>query len=450
MTDLLRVLFEALVRLFFPSRTVIGVEKLPSGRPVIFVPNHPNGLLDPVVLRVALGRRIGFLAKSTLFANPLSRAAMRAFDAVPVYRQKDVAAGGGSTSRNEETFALCRAALARSESLALFPEGVSHADASLKPLKTGAARIALSAAVADDRARRVAIVPVGLAYDDRSVFRSPMIAVIGEPIEVEPWLEPYRASEYAAVEALTNTIREGLDAVVLQAETRDVLDGVSRVAIWTAEDPALRDDPEARHRRSRELLDGYRALRERDSEHAASILTAARTYAEQLATLGVRDPWDLEVGRVPAATALRFALRFALELPFAIVGAILGWIPYRLAGIVSRRIVREEDVLGTVKLLAGSLFVFAAWIVEAIAIGFATSAWIGLLVFLVAPVCGYIALRFDESASLARAALRHLWLRETSPATVARLADARRVLAAQVAKGLDRVRRDSQNAPPPA
>src|SRR5579863_3921942 len=183
---LFRWLAEALVRLYYPVRLVEGSERIPRDRPIVFVLNHPNGLLDPMVLRIATGRATRFLAKSTLYGNPFGRLAMDAFGSIPVYRAHEAGERGAraaAVSRNDESFALCRAALARGEALALFPEGTSHSDPQLRPLKTGAARIALSAELeAADAGRRLGavIVPVGLFYERKSVFRSRVLLDVGE------------------------------------------------------------------------------------------------------------------------------------------------------------------------------------------------------------------------------------------------------------------------------
>jgi 1-acyl-sn-glycerol-3-phosphate acyltransferase len=60
-----------LVHLFYPHIEVKGIENLPTQGPIIFVLNHPNGLLDPMLLIVGLQRPVSFLAKSTFFANPV-------------------------------------------------------------------------------------------------------------------------------------------------------------------------------------------------------------------------------------------------------------------------------------------------------------------------------------------------------------------------------------------
>ena len=58
---IIRWLAEALVRLYYPHRSVEGEERLVREGPVVFVANHPNGLLDPLLVRVLTGRPARFL-----------------------------------------------------------------------------------------------------------------------------------------------------------------------------------------------------------------------------------------------------------------------------------------------------------------------------------------------------------------------------------------------------
>ena len=128
---------------------VIGAP--PASGPLLLLPNHPNALLDPAIVIATAGRPVRFLAKSTLFRGG-SGLLMRAAGAIPVYRKQDAI----QLRRNDETFAAVDAALARGEAICLFPEGISHSSGMLEPLRTGAARMALSAAAACT-ARRVFI-----------------------------------------------------------------------------------------------------------------------------------------------------------------------------------------------------------------------------------------------------------------------------------------------------
>jgi hypothetical protein len=269
------------------------------------------------------------------------------------------------------------------------------------------------------------------------VFRSHVLLSVGEPLHVGDWLAQYETDEHAAVDALTETIRARLDAVVLQAETRELLDGAVRVAHWTADasgasGSAGDDDPS----RARELLEAYRSLRARDPERADAIVSQARTYARLLERLGVPDPWALEFERIRPVPAFGVVARLLALTPLAIVGAVLGWVPYRLAGRLAGRVAREEDVLGTVKLLAGALLLTVAWLLEGVGAGIAWGALAGVGVFVAGPATGYAALRWDELRALAIEALRHAAVRRLRPEVAMRIASRRRELARSIADAL--------------
>ena len=170
------------LRVFFRRIEVAGLEHIPPQSPVIFVLNHPNGLVDPVFILCLAPRRVSFLAKAPLFRMPVIGYLVRALDSLPVYRKQDE---GEDPSRNRETFELSRALLKRGGTIAICPEGISHNEPRLMPLKSGAARIALSAASAGERLD-IKIVPAGLYYTEKTTFRSAALLYFGEPIRVEP------------------------------------------------------------------------------------------------------------------------------------------------------------------------------------------------------------------------------------------------------------------------
>src|SRR5262249_6427663 len=179
----------------------------------------------------------------------------------------------------------------------------------------------------------VVLVPVGLYYGRKDTFGSSVLLVVGEPIEVAPRLPAYRTDERTAVAALTEAIDARLDDVVLQAESRDLLAGIARVARWTRDrdDDAPDGDLAAQHQRARELADAYARLRARDPERVEAIAGEVRAYTRVLRQLGVRDPWALELAPLRPGALAGALLRLLLAAPLAAVGALLGWLPYRLA-----------------------------------------------------------------------------------------------------------------------
>jgi hypothetical protein len=368
---------------------------------------------------------------------------------------------------NESTFARCREALLGGEAIALFPEGTSHSDPQMRPFKTGAARIALAAASPGEDGRPgapLAIVPVGLSYDQKATFRSSALVTVGPALDLGPFVAAFSRASHATVEALTEEIRRSLDRVVLQAHTAELLQGVTALARWTT--PATSAAGRAaRQARAQALTEALGESADADAaSNPSKAVTAPRArlgaavervrlYASTLRRLGVRNPWALEVELVTWQATTVAVARLLAALPFAIAGALLGWIPYRLAGIVAKRITAEEDVLGTVKLIAGFVFLLVAWTAEATAATWVAarssserlahaSAALPLAVVPLALVAlgiggGYLALCVEEWAREARAALRYAVLRHRRPATIARLVAKRQALVDEVTDALE-------------
>src|SRR6476659_4676235 len=174
-SPIVRFLARTACRLFY---RVDCVSRPPESGAALLLPNHANALLDPAVIWATAGRDVRFLAKSTLFDGPL-RPLVAGSGAIPVYRKLDQ---GVDVSKNTETFAAVDAALAAGDAVCIFPEGVSHSTGRLVPLRTGAARMALSA---ERAGTRVSLVPVGLNFDRKTTFRSRVTVIYGQSFTCE-------------------------------------------------------------------------------------------------------------------------------------------------------------------------------------------------------------------------------------------------------------------------
>src|SRR6185295_17411227 len=228
------------LRIYFRQIEVVGLDHVPRKSPVIFVLNHPNALVDPVFLLCLAPRRVSFLAKAPLFRMPVLGALVRALDSLPVYRPQDE---GQDVARNNETFVAARKLLARGGTIGVCPEGVSHNEPRLRPIKTGVARIAL-AAISTGEVSDLKIVPAGLYYTAKTTFRSAALLYFGEPLEVTAVeLGPDGTPPKAAVRELSDRIETALRAVVLDAEHEEALSTVSRAErIFSSELAADRNE----------------------------------------------------------------------------------------------------------------------------------------------------------------------------------------------------------------
>lgn len=81
--------------------------------------DHPNNLIDSLVVGAALWRKIHYLATAALFRNPLVARFLRACGAVPVYRKED---DPDKTEPNAAAFAACFQLLERGRLIAIYPK----------------------------------------------------------------------------------------------------------------------------------------------------------------------------------------------------------------------------------------------------------------------------------------------------------------------------------------
>ena len=103
----LRMFLRLVVRVFFRQVEVVGLEHVPERGPVIFAGNHPNSLIDPLLIVVSCGRVVRFAAKDVLFRSPFLRPVLRALGAVPIARRSDHADArrGGRAQRGGVRYA---------------------------------------------------------------------------------------------------------------------------------------------------------------------------------------------------------------------------------------------------------------------------------------------------------------------------------------------------------
>jgi glycerol-3-phosphate O-acyltransferase/dihydroxyacetone phosphate acyltransferase len=388
------------LRVYFRRIEVVGLDNVPRDTPVIFVLNHPNALVDPVFLLCLAPRRVSFVAKAPLFRMPIVGYFVRALDSLPAYRRQDE---GDDVARNLETFAAARRLLARGGTIGICPEGVSHDEPRLKPLKTGAARIALGA-VSSGEAIDLQILPVGLYYTEKTTFRSSALLYFGEPLPVAPVaLEPNGTPPREAVRELSDRVEKALRDVILHAEQEEALSLIERAErIFSAEEVGEPDEKQLLTR-SLELrqrfLEGYAFYRSRAPKRIDAIEARIARFEYELEQAGI-DPSDLSLPPTAVRTILRLigqVISCALLAPFALFGTAIHYPAYRLGGYLSRRLARhEQDVLSTFKIVSAMLFFPLTWIVVAL-ISWRFAGWLAAVASLIlSPASGFIAIRFFE------------------------------------------------------
>jgi glycerol-3-phosphate O-acyltransferase/dihydroxyacetone phosphate acyltransferase len=388
-------LFRRVVRLYFRRIERVGESPPAETAGRLFVSNHHNALVDPILVLTDTDCIISPVAKSTLWSIPGLRWLLDVAEAVPILRRKDFAEK--DVKANDATFDRIAGHLARGGNILIFPEGKSHSEPKVAKLRTGAARMLMLAdgQLQDGRANDAPSAPltfqaVALEFDARDKFRSRCLVLWG-PVRK---LADVPGEGEERVRGVTDLMAGDLSELLVEGETHEERLLIARVAEMLAND-AGHETLERWNDFGRQVELASKALavlaKTQGSVLKADVEAAVTTYYEELAKLGLRD-WQLSRGRAPTANKpwSRW-IRRAATVPFAVPGLMLFSVPYFATRLVSRITTNRPeagDVISTAKLATGFL-AHPVWAAALIALAFVyLPTWIAACItagILVAP-----------------------------------------------------------------
>ena len=374
---------------------------LPPG-PLLVAANHPNSLLDPVLVFRCSERMPRPLGRAPLFDRLLLGPVLRLLGGIPVYRRQD---DPEAMHRNEDMFRDAVAVLRGGGAIQIYPEGRSHSEAQLAEFRTGAARIALRAEDGAGWGLGLSIVPVGITYSRKERARTGVAVRFGRAFGCADLEGAFRDDPVAAARVLTERIEAGI-----RAQTLNFVHHEDRELVKVAEQLYARESHwvpwrarealGARFPRLQRFAAGLEWIRREAPEEHREIRRKVERYAAMNARLGAgQGDVPRRFGLVPVAKyiAVRGTL-LLLGLPFAVAGALL-WAPVlRLAGLAVRRGRPDIEVTATYKLVALLAGMALAWVLWA-GLGYLWGgALLAAVVAVLAPLCGYAALQWTELA----------------------------------------------------
>ena len=202
---------------------VYGHENIPKDSPILFVANHRNGLIDPILIATAPLQVLHFLTRASAFKNPIVDFLLRSINMLPVYRIRD---GKDSIAKNQEIFEACYDIFAKRESVLIFPEGNHGYPRRVRILSKGFTRIAYGF-LDRNPDKELYIVPIGLNY--ANILRPFRDATLyyGTPFLANTYYNP--KDENQAIEALKNKVYEDLKKLTTHIENLDQHDTIEKI-----------------------------------------------------------------------------------------------------------------------------------------------------------------------------------------------------------------------------
>lgn len=164
---------------YFKKVKVSGTENVPKNTPLLFVANHQNALVDPLLIGAYTPRELNFLTRSDVFSTPLITALLSTVNMLPIYRIKD---GINSLAKNEEVFEKCYSILNKQGTVLIFPEGNHNIKRRVRVLSKGFTRI-IHGALEKKPDEDIYVLPIGINYTNAKKYGSSVHIIYGKPIK---------------------------------------------------------------------------------------------------------------------------------------------------------------------------------------------------------------------------------------------------------------------------
>ena len=389
---LARTAVRRLARFYYPNIEISGGERIPAAGPLLLTANHQNSMLDPVMVGIAARRPVRFLAKAPLFEIPVFGNILHALGMMPAYRRSD---DPSQTHRNLESLGQAAARLKGGEAVGIFPEGKSHDAPRLEQVKTGAARMAIQAV--SEGTVGLKLVPIGLNYERKEMFRSAVWIRVGEPIDVNAWLANFTGDDKQAVRDLTAEIDRRLKDLVVHLDEPSWEPFLHELEVLLPPPRESRGNPFAWLRQRKRLADAMNHFMRTDRTRAEAAAAQLEESRAHLATAGLNAR-----SSVLRRRGWRLTLRLAWEAVLMDLGFVLvliGTLHHLLPFLLTRFVARFAQAPGrsTISLarlgvgipVYGAWYAFHAWWISQYFLPWVAWAWL-----LPMPFAGLLALQY--------------------------------------------------------
>ena len=389
-----RFIVRRLIRLYYPKIEITGHDHVPRTDPVLLVANHANSLIDPVIVGIAANRPVRFFAKAPLFETPVLGRLMRALGMLPAFRGQDDTA---QVRRNLESLSIAAEALARGDVVGIFPEGKSHDSLKLEQIRSGAARMAVQAVHAG--ARELKLVPVGINYQRKQLFRSAIWVRVGRPIDVARFVAQH-GDDRKAVRELITELESRLKKVVLHLTEPAYEPFLEELELLLPPQRARGHISISALRQRKALADAMNWFLAHDRPVAESMAESIRQYRTHLMAAGLssRSPvmrfrtWKLFL------TLLIEAVWLTYWFPAAMIGTFFHILPFALVRGIARKL-QDGPTTTALSRLGLGLPIYALWYVGAWwAIRSYFLPWVAWTVVSLMPLSGIFALTYAHRA----------------------------------------------------
>lgn len=304
--------------------------------------------------------------------------------------------------------------LSKGQSICIFPEGGSHDNPDLLPLKVGVSVIALG--TVDKYDINVPIVPIGLTYFRGERFRGRVVVEFGAPIHItKELIQAYKQSKRDGYQALLHRVEDGIRSVIVTAPAYEQL-----TMIHTVRRLYQRADQNTitigqKQDLARRFSVAYRLMQDRNNGklplELQELEVEIQRYQEKLNDWGIYD-YQVANLEIPFSKLLYTFMHGAVvmslaSIPSLILNAPVGLLAKYWAHSEAEKDLKKsrvknhgaKDVLLSKKIIFSIAAVPILWVTYALLLFFFTPLETRTIVvlFLCCPLFSYIGIRSVEA-----------------------------------------------------
>jgi glycerol-3-phosphate O-acyltransferase/dihydroxyacetone phosphate acyltransferase len=231
--------------------------------------------------------------------------------------------------------------------LGIFPEGGSHDQSDLLPLKVGVAICGLGA-MSQYKGTKIKVVACGLKYFKPSKFRSSMILEYSAPFEVDPELvQEYVEDKRQACSKLLAKIERTLRTVTFSAPSYKELRAIylaRRLYLPTSQAESYTE--EEINELYKRFFKGYQTCR--GEQVVEEIMTDIYDYGNDLKSLGFKDSQVYEK-ELSTLNLVRSSLVSLVKMVMSLIFVLPGMITLLPIGLINRVLAEKERRRAVIK-----------------------------------------------------------------------------------------------------
>ena len=371
--------------IFYKRQTRTDAHHFKTPAPCIIVGNHPNTLIDVLIIAKEKKAFVYFLANASMYSTKISNWILSRLYAIKIERPKDV---GGRRIDNAESFKRSADFLTRYGTLFIAAEGSSKLERRLRKLKTGTARIALDTMQRNDWTLPLKILTCGITYEKPKLAGYDMHFNFGAPIDVLEYKALYEQDTVKAVKKLTRDIQDKMQSLLLHTEPEDddidktvqILEHIHKNEFGNTHD--------AQFLLSKKWIAKLLDLKTNKRETYDTMYKQIQDYCDTLKTNGLTDRAVQERGKFFVQAILRL---------FGFLPAVWGWlnnlIAFHLPDFIMRKTGLYPGYTASAKLLLTVwIFPWLYWLQYRLVGKLDLGTWLPLIYIVSTIILGFFAM----------------------------------------------------------